>query len=115
VLGMPYYSQGWTGITSGGDGRFATATGPAPGVFAAGTEDYKTVKNLPGFKVYRDWRAGNSWLFDGTTFWTYDDPAQILQKTVYIRAKGLGGAMMWSLDGDDDNASLTKAVNLGLR
>ena len=23
-------------------------------------------------------------------------------------------SVMWSLDGDDDNASLTKAVNLGL-
>lgn len=114
VLGLPYYSQGWTGVTSGGNGRFATATGPAPGVFAAGTEDYKTVKNLPGFTVYRDWRAGNSWLFDGTTYWTYDDPAQLLQKTHYIRAKGLGGAMMWSLDGDDANASLTKAVSFGL-
>ncbi|MCU7725794.1 glycoside hydrolase family 18 protein [Actinoplanes sp. KI2] len=114
VLGLPYYSQGWTGVTGGGNGRFEPATGPAQGVFAAGTEDYKTVKNLPGFKLYRDWQAGNSWLFDGTTYWTYDDPAQLLQKTLYIRAKGLGGAMMWSLDGDDDNASLTKAVNLGL-
>jgi chitinase len=114
VLGLPYYSQGWTGITSGGNGRFATAAGAAPGVFAAGTEDYKTVKGLPGFKVYRDWRAGNSWLFDGTTYWTYDDPAQLLQKTLYIRAEGLGGAMMWSLDGDDGNASLTRAVSLGL-
>ena len=115
VLGLPYYSQGWTGITTGGNGRFATSTGAAPGVFANGTEDYKTVKNLTGFKLYRDWRAGNSWLFDGTTFWTYDDPAQMLQKTIYIRSKGLGGAMMWSLDGDDTNASLTKAVSFGLR
>jgi chitinase len=75
------------------------------------------VKTLTGqgFRVHRDLRAGFAWVFDGTTFWTYDDPAQILQKTVYIRAKGLGGAMMWSLDGDDDKASLTKAVNLGLR
>jgi len=115
VLGLPYYSQGWTGVTGGGNGRFEPATGPAQGVFAAGTEDYKTVKNLPGFKVYRDWRAGNSWLLDGTTFWTYDDPIQMLQKSLYIRAKGLGGAMMWSLDGDDANASLTKAVAAGLR
>jgi len=115
VLGLPYYSQGWTGVGGGGDGRFATSTGPAPGVFANGTEDYKTVKNLPGFTLYRDRAAGNSWLFDGTTFWTYDDPAQLLQKTDYIRAKGLGGAMMWSLDGDDANASLTKAVATGLR
>src|SRR3954452_6753834 len=114
VLGLPYYSQGWTGVTGGGDGRFQPATGPAPVVFANGTEDYKTVRDLPGFTVYRDWKAGNSWLFDGTTYWTYDDPAQLLQKTLYIRAKGLGGAMMWSLDGDDDKASLTKTIAAGL-
>ncbi len=114
VLGVPYYSQGWTGITSGGNGLFATATGAAPGLFAAGTEDYKVVKNLPGFKVHRDLRSGHAWLFDGTTFWTYDDPAQMIQKSLYIRAKGLGGAMMWSLDGDDANASLTKALAAGL-
>jgi hypothetical protein len=75
-----------------------------------GTEDYKVLKNLPkqGYQLHRDWRSGHSWLSDGTTFWTYDDPAQILQKTAYIRAEGLGGAMMWSLDGDDERASLTR-------
>ncbi|BFU46222.1 glycoside hydrolase family 18 protein [Krasilnikovia sp. MM14-A1004] len=116
VLGIPYYGQGWTGVTGGGDGRFQPASGPAPGVFAAGTEDFKTLATLPGkgYRVYRDWRAGNSWLFDGTTFWTYDDPAQVLQKTAYIRGAGLGGAMMWSLDGDDAHASLTRAVAAGL-
>lgn len=113
VLGIPYYGQGWTGVTGG---LFGAATGPAPGVFAAGSEDYKTLKNLPaqGFNVVRDWRAGHTYLYDGTTFWTYDDPTQILQKTAYIRAEGLGGAMVWSLDGDDDNASLTRAISAGL-
>jgi chitinase len=111
VLGVPYYSQGWTGVTGG---LFGPATGPAHGVFADGTEDYKTVKGLPGFTVHRDLKAGHAWLYDGTTFWTYDDPAQMLQKTLYIRAKGLGGAMMWSLDGDDANASLTKTIATGL-
>ena len=116
VLGIPYYGQGWTGITSGGNGLFGAATGGAPGKFAVGTEDYKTLKSLPsqGFKVHRDWRSGHTWLFDGTTFWTYDDPAQILQKTAYIRAEGLGGAMMWSLDGDDERASLTRTISAGL-
>ena len=64
--------------------------------------------------MVRDWRAGHTYLYDGTTFWTYDDPAQILQKTAYIRTEGLGGAMVWSLDGDDDNASLTRAISAGL-
>ncbi|GAA4963721.1 glycoside hydrolase family 18 protein [Actinoplanes utahensis] len=117
VLGVPYYSQGWTGVTGGGDGLFQPATGPAPGIFAKGTEDWKTLKKLPaqGFTVHRDLRNGHTWLFDGNTFWTYDDPAVLLQKSLYIRAKGLGGAMMWSLDGDDEKASLTKAIAAGLR
>ena len=114
VLGLPYYGQGWTGVT---DGLFGAATGPAPGLFAAGTEDYKTLKNLPaqGYTVHRDRRAGHTYLYDGTTFWTFDDPEQLLQKTNYIKNKGLGGAMMWSLDGDDANASLTRAIARGLR
>ncbi|MBW6436696.1 glycoside hydrolase family 18 protein [Actinoplanes hulinensis] len=117
VLGVPYYSQGWTGVTGTGNGLYQPAAGPAPGVFANGTEDWKTLKKLPaqGFTVHRDLRNGHAWLFDGTTFWTYDDPAVMVQKALYIRVKGLGGAMMWSLDGDDENASLTKAISAGLR
>jgi chitinase len=116
VLGIPYYGQGWTGITGGGTGLFNLAAGAAPGTFAAGNEDYKTLKGLTdkGFKIYRDEMAGHSWLYDGTTFWTYDDPTQILQKTEYIRSEGLGGAMVWSLDGDDENATLTRTINAGL-
>ncbi|WP_306214271.1 glycoside hydrolase family 18 protein [Actinoplanes sp. RD1] len=112
VLGIPYYGQGWTGAA----GLFAPATGGAPGTFAVGTEDYKVLKNLPaqGFTIHRDWRAGHSYLTDGTTFWTYDDPAQILQKTAWIRTHHLGGAMMWSLDGDDSSATLTRTISAGL-
>ena len=39
VLGIPYYGQGWTGVTGGRNGLFGTATGPAPGTWAAGNED----------------------------------------------------------------------------
>ncbi len=113
VLGIPYYGQGWTGVSGG---LFGTATGPAKGTFADGTEDWKRLKELPkqGYRVHRDRRAGHSYLYDGTTFRTYDDPAQILQKAAYIRLTGLGGAMMWSLDGDDDNATLTRTISAGL-
>ncbi|WFE99873.1 glycoside hydrolase family 18 protein [Micromonospora sp. WMMD964] len=116
VLGIPYYGRGWTGITGGGNGLFQPATGPAPATFEAGNEDYKKLKTLAGngFAVHRDLRAGHAWLFDGTTLWTYDDPAVVLQKTLYIRRAGLGGAMVWSLDGDDDNATLTRTIDLGL-
>ncbi|WP_433550185.1 glycoside hydrolase family 18 protein [Micromonospora zamorensis] len=116
VLGIPYYGRGWTGVTGGGNGLFQPATAPAPATFEAGYEDYKKLKTLAGngYTVHRDLRAGHAWLFDGTTFWTYDDPAVVLQKTLYIRRAGLAGAMIWSLDGDDDNATLTRTIGLGL-
>jgi chitinase len=117
VLGIPYYGQGWTGVTGGGDGLFQSAVGPATGTFAAGVEDYEQLAALArsgAFTVHRDLRAGHAWLFDGNTFWTYDDPLVVLQKALYIRRERLGGAMVWSLDGDDANATLTKTIAFGL-
>ncbi len=113
VVGIPYYGKGWTGVQGGGNGLFLPAAGAAPATWEAGTEDYKVLKTL-GYPVYRDLRSGHAWLFDGTTFWTYDDPLVVLQKSLYIRLEGLGGAMMWSLDGDDANATLTKTIRFGL-
>jgi chitinase len=114
VIGIPYYGQGWTGVSGGGDGMFQPATGPAPGTWAAGNEDYKVLKQLTGYRVHRDLRAGHAWLFNGTTLWTYDDPLTVLQKALYIRLQGLGGAMVWELSGDDSNATLTRTIHLGL-
>jgi chitinase len=113
VVGVPAYGQGWTGVT-GGDGLYEAATGPAPGKWAPGSEDYKDLVNKPG-KRYRDLRTGAMWLYDGNEFWSYDDPAALVQKAAYIRLKGLGGSMMWSIDQDDARASLTSALYSVLR
>jgi chitinase len=116
VVGMPYYGRGWTGVPDINHGLFQTSTGPAAGSVEAGTDNYRVLATLPGagFTVYRDRRAGFAWLFDGTTFWTFDDPAVIAAKTEYIRRSRLGGAMVWSLDGDDASGSLTAALYSGL-
>ncbi|MFE3515107.1 glycoside hydrolase family 18 protein [Streptomyces sp. NPDC059166] len=117
VMGMPFYGQGWTGVTGGGDGLGQPAAGPAPATWAAGYEDYKALRKLAesgAYKVHRDTRNGHAWLFDGTTLWTYDDPQVLRAKTSYIRERGLGGAMFWSLDGDTDDGELMTAVDRGL-
>ncbi|MDT9688390.1 glycoside hydrolase family 18 protein [Streptomyces sp. P9(2023)] len=117
VVGMPFYGQGWTGVTGGGDGLGRPATGPAPATWANGYEDYKALKKLADsgtYKVHRDWRNGHAWLFDGTTVWTYDDPWVLGTKSAYVRAKGLGGAMFWSLDGDTPDGELITAVDRAL-
>ncbi|WP_128818494.1 glycoside hydrolase family 18 protein [Streptomyces sp. S063] len=117
VMGMPTYGQGWTGVTGGGNGLGQPATAPAPATWAAGYEDYKVLKKLAAsgtYKIHRDVRNGHAWLFDGTTLWTYDDPQVLRAKASYIRDKGLGGAMFWSLDGDTENAELVTTVDRAL-
>ncbi|WP_330240575.1 glycoside hydrolase family 18 protein [Streptomyces sp. NBC_00525] len=117
VVGMPFYGQGWTGVTGGGDGLNQPATGPAQGTWGAGSEDYKALKKLAdsgAYKVHRNVRDGSAWLFDGTTLWTYDDPQVLRAKTKYIRDHRLGGAMFWSLDGDTEDGELMTAVDRGL-
>ncbi|MFB8142024.1 glycoside hydrolase family 18 protein [Streptomyces parvus] len=117
VMGMPTYGQGWTGVTGGGKGLGRPATAPAPATWAAGYEDYKVLKKLAAsgtYKIHRDVKNGHAWLFDGTTLWTYDDPQVLRAKASYIRDKGLGGAMFWSLDGDTENAELVTTVDRAL-
>jgi chitinase len=114
VVGIPYYGHGWTGVPNVNHGLFQTAAGPAPGPAEAGSADYRTLAALPGFTLYRDDEAGFAWLFDGTTFWTLDDAVVVAAKTGYIRRHQLGGAMVWSLDGDDPDATLTTALYAGL-
>ncbi|MEV8535565.1 glycoside hydrolase family 18 protein [Streptomyces sp. NPDC051211] len=118
VMGMPFYGQGWTGVSGGGDGMGQPATGPAPATWSAGYEDYKALKKLAdsgAYQVFRDRRGGHAWLFDGNTLWTYDDPQVLRTKTAYIREHGLGGAMFWSLDADTADGELMTAVDRGLR
>lgn len=117
VMGMPFYGQGWTGVTGGGDGLGQPAAAPAPATWAAGYEDYKALRKLAesgAYKVHRNVRDGSAWLFDGTTLWTYDDPQVLRTKTAYIRDHRLGGAMFWSLDGDTEDGELITAVDRGL-
>ncbi|MFF4274336.1 glycoside hydrolase family 18 protein [Streptomyces sp. NPDC001536] len=117
VVGMPFYGQGWTGVSGAGDGLGQPATGPAKGTWADGYEDYKVLKTLAAsgtYTVHRDRWNGSAWIFDGTTLWTYDDPKVLATKSAYVRKLGLGGAMFWSLDADTADGELTAAVDKGL-
>ncbi|WP_424534783.1 glycoside hydrolase family 18 protein [Sphaerisporangium viridialbum] len=109
VVGVPAYGKGWKGVPNTSNGLYQTSTGPARGTYENGTEDYKKIVANRGTR-YRDTAIGALWLYDGSNWWSYDDPTLLTQKAQYIKARGLGGSMMWSLDGDDAQASLTTAL-----
>lgn len=113
VMGVPFYSQGWTGVEPGpdGDGLFQDAEGPAEGLHEDGTENWRDLAGRDGFDLYRDGELGVAWLYDGDTFWTYDDGAALGQKASWAVGNGMGGVTAWSLDGDDDQGTLLGAVD----
>jgi chitinase len=114
VVGVPFYSRGWTGVGPASNGLYQLSTGAAPGVWEAGVNDYKVVKGLAGFTRYWDDRAGAAWLYDGLTFWTFDDPAVMQLKARYVRQNRLGGIMFWELSGDTPDGELIGAIAGGL-
>ncbi|MEO3782502.1 glycoside hydrolase family 18 protein [Actinocorallia sp. B10E7] len=109
TLGIPMYGRGWKGVPAKNRGLWQAGTGGARGAHEVGLEDYKLLVRRKG-TVYRDDRAGAVWKYDGDTWWSYDDPELVEVKAAYIRKKKLRGGMFWSLDGDDDRASLSTAL-----
>jgi chitinase len=117
VMGLPFFSRGWTGVPNVNNGLFQPSTGPAPGTFEPGGDDYRFLKPqvVSGkFKIFRDNRAGFAWIYDGTTFYTWDDPIEMVRKARYVKDRRLGGAMIWSLDGDTAQGDLIKSLNWAL-
>ena len=125
LLGIPFYAYGWT--VDGGDaaqhGQFEVATPlPASGPNPLNTESFAYVKTVeePLMQVFRDdlvndGKTATPWLFDGTIFWTYDDPDSIRQKMEFVRRKGLGGAFAWEASSDLPDGDLGKAIFFGLQ
>ncbi|SCG47449.1 glycosyl hydrolase family 18 protein [Micromonospora coxensis] len=109
LLGIGFYGRGWTGVTQTAPG--GTATGPAPGTYEQGIEDYKVLKNTcPATGTV----AGTAYAKCGANWWSYDTPATIGGKMTYAKNQGLGGAFFWELSGDTGNGELIGAIKGGL-
>jgi chitinase len=112
VMGVPFYGRGWTNVPNVNNGLYQSGSA-APGTYEAGIEDYKVLKNK-GYPGYRHPEAEAYWIFDGSTFWTFDDPVSMANKMGYIGTAGLAGAMFWELSGDTSDGELITVIANGL-
>lgn len=117
-LGVPFYGRGWTGVPAGpnGDGLYQSFRGPANGKWEKGSNYYKDL--LPLEASYLKFRHPVSqafYIYNGSNWWSYDDPTSMAVKMAYIKSKGLGGTMFWELAGDTTDILLLKAIYEGLK
>jgi chitinase len=109
LLGIGFYGRGWTGVTQSAPG--GSATGPAPGTYEQGIEDYKVLKgSCPATGTV----AGTAYAYCGGQWWSYDTPGTIAGKMSYAKNQGLAGSFFWELSGDTGNGELITAMKNGL-
>ncbi|MFI2347192.1 glycosyl hydrolase family 18 protein [Streptomyces sp. NPDC019443] len=109
-LGIGFYGRGWTGVTQAAPG--GSATGPAPGKYEQGIDDYKELKTkCPATGTV----AGTAYAHCGTQWWSYDTPATVSGKMNYVKSQGLKGAFFWEFSGDTSNGELANAISSGLQ
>jgi chitinase len=109
TIGVPFYSHGWSGVPPANNGLFQPGTG-------TGDLLYKNAASLLGSGYTRYWDpvGQDAWLYNGSTFYTFDDPAVMSLKAQYVQRMHLGGAMFWELSGDTSDGQLVSALSAGL-
>lgn len=109
VIGCAFYSRKWDGVAGAGTGLLQQAETVGTG----GPRYHDIVFNYigkDGWVKYWDDKAKAPYLFNGSSFISYDDPESIRLKCEYLKEKGLLGIMFWEL-GCDDTHTLLKTID----
>jgi chitinase len=110
LMGVPFFAYDWTNLPNINDGLYQTGT-PDP----AGATYAHVVQIMPNFQQFREPVSQEPFLFDGSTFWTFDDPTSIAFKMNYLKSQGLAGAMLWNLGQDTATGTLIQPFHGGLQ
>jgi chitinase len=105
LMGIPFYAYEWDRVKAENHGLFQK------GKKVKEDQPYRYIQTIADkFEQFRDEKSLAPWLYDGTTFWTYEDAESIRRKMEYGRSQKLGGVMVWELSGDSDNGELLKTI-----
>ena len=106
LVGIPFYGYGWHLVPDVANGV------QQEGEPIRGDHPYRDIESLAVHStLYRDPLSKTPWLFDGDSFWTYDDPTSVRAKASFARSEHLGGLMLWELSEDTPDASLLHSAH----
>lgn len=111
VIGIPFYGYKYNSAINANNGLYQKFSGGSAVSYSNIAANYI---NAPGYTRYYHSQSQVPWLFNGSTFISYDDQQSIGVKTGYVKTKNLGGAMLWELS-QDPNKVLLNAVYNGLQ
>lgn len=111
VLGIPFFCYKYNNVNNENNGLYQRFSGYDDTSYDQVVENYL---NTEGYIRYWNNTTMMPWLFDGSSFISYEDPQSVAVKAAYVKSNGLGGAMIWELSQDQNNV-LLKALYTGLQ
>ncbi len=99
IMGIPFYGIKFDGVTNLNRGLYQRFTSGSSIPYDEIASDYL---DNPAYTQYEHPDALVPWLFDGSTFISYDDVESVSAKGEYIKDTGLGGAAIWELSQSAD-------------
>ncbi|MFB9327359.1 glycosyl hydrolase family 18 protein [Paenibacillus aurantiacus] len=112
VMGIPFYGTKYTNVTNAGNGLYQTFSGGGSITYAELKASYI---GLNGYTRYFNTDSKVPYLWNGSTFISYDDAESIGHKASYIKNQNLAGAMIWSLGYDTSGGELLASLYQSLQ
>ncbi|MDF2987315.1 MAG: glycoside hydrolase family 18 [Eubacterium sp.] len=104
IVGVPFYGHKYDFVNNANNGLYQTFSG---GDFVEYHRLVNTYLSDSGYTRYYHRQSMVPWLFNGSSFISYDDEESIELKANYIKAKKLGGAAIWELSHDPGKVLLS--------
>ena len=111
-LGAAFYGRAWRQVPSSNNGLGQRAATTGNKVYTQG--QIQELLASGSTQRYFDQAAQSPWLYDGSTFISYEDAESMAAKAAYIRQQGLLGVSCWALD-QDVTGTLVQTLDAGLR
>ncbi|PZD95395.1 hypothetical protein DNH61_12720 [Paenibacillus sambharensis] len=111
VMGVAFYGYKYDNVANVNGGLYQTYSGSAAVTYSEITANYLN----KGYIRYFHKDSLVPYLFNGSSFITYDDPESMRIKGEYVRNQSLGGAMIWALSQDTVSGELLQALHTGIQ
>ncbi len=111
VMGVPFYGYKYNSVSGGGTGIHKSYSGGSAVTYDTLLSSYI---NNTSYTRYFHSDALVPWLFNGSTFISYDDEVSIMYKAKYIVQSNLAGAAIWELS-QNKGGQLLNALILNLK
>lgn len=95
LLGAAFYSRKWTDLVSCENNGFLQATKTSGGYGPGFDSLQESFVGKNGYTRYWDEEAKAPYLFNGETFYSYDDVQSLTEKCSYVQQNGYGGLFYW--------------------